>query len=72
MKLEIYIGKTLYGFCNGYFGRDSYDDKKIVYVGDNYIVAENENGYPETAIFEGMKESEVHELISDWLIKDEY
>ena len=25
------VGKTIYGYCNGYFGRDDYETKVIVY-----------------------------------------
>ena len=28
----------LYGYCNGYFGRDGYDDKRIEVVAYDYIV----------------------------------
>lgn len=40
-------GVKLYGFCNGYFGRDSYGEKLIVasgtWNGENYIVAKEES-----------------------------
>ncbi len=43
---KINIGDTLYGFCNGYFGRDSYGDKRVVAKGNergrNWIVALDE------------------------------
>lgn len=38
---------VLYGYCNGYFGRDSYGDKRIEVVGYDYIVCRNDEGYPE-------------------------
>lgn len=31
------IGKKIYGYCNGYFGRDDYEDKIIVYETPNSI-----------------------------------
>lgn len=31
------IGKIIYGYCNGYFGRDDYDNKVIVYETSNSI-----------------------------------
>lgn len=31
-------GTILYGFCHGYFGRDSYGDKVVVAVGEKWIV----------------------------------
>lgn len=35
------IGKTIYGFCNGYFGRDDYDTKIIVFETDKSICCRN-------------------------------
>lgn len=43
-----FIGTKLYGYCNGYFGRDSYEDKTIIAMGCNsgtiWIVCEDEDG----------------------------
>ncbi len=33
----------LYDFCNGYFGRDSYEDKRIEFVAYDYIVVRDIN-----------------------------
>jgi len=38
------IGMTLYGYCGGRFGRDSYEDKKIVNIFGNIIEAIDEEG----------------------------
>ena len=43
------VGAILYGFCNGEFGRDSYDDKRIEAVGVDWVVARNKRGEPEFA-----------------------
>lgn len=32
------LGKKIYGFCNGYFGRDDYNDKIIILEGEKWIV----------------------------------
>ena len=32
------IGDKLYGFCNGYFGRDDYDTKICVMITPRYAV----------------------------------
>ena len=32
------VGKVIYGFCNGFFGRDDYENKIIIAEGDNWIV----------------------------------
>ncbi len=37
-------GDKIYGFCNGFFGRDHYDDVICVYVRPKYAVFESENG----------------------------
>lgn len=33
MALELSPGTKLYGFCNGYFGRDSYGEKTVIASG---------------------------------------
>lgn len=33
------VGDVLYGFCNGYFGRDSYCDKRVEAIGADWVVA---------------------------------
>lgn len=38
------VGDVLYGFCNGYFGRDSYDDKRVEAIGADWVVARSESG----------------------------
>lgn len=45
------VGKQLYGFCNGYFGRDSYADKVIIMNGSNWVVAMPNDDFPEVATF---------------------
>ena len=47
------IGLLLYGFCNGYFGRDSYHTKRIEGEGEDWIVARalEANAKPEFAQF---------------------
>ena len=38
------VGDTIYGFCNGYFGRMDYDTKICVLVTPKYAVFEYKNG----------------------------
>jgi hypothetical protein len=38
------LGDRIGGFCQGYFGRDDYDDKTCVLVTAKYAVFENEEG----------------------------
>lgn len=33
------VGDVLYGFCNGYFGHDSYEDKRVEAIGGDWVVA---------------------------------
>ena len=39
MEIPLKVGDVLYGYCNGYFGRDSYLDKRVEAVGPDWIVA---------------------------------
>lgn len=65
----IYIGTILYGYCNGYFGRDSYDDKRIEAVGSDWVVVREENGMPNFASFSSTEEMEG--FIKEWSKKEE-
>ncbi len=38
------VGDTIYGFCNGYFGRDDYDTKLCLMVTKNYAVFQYTDG----------------------------
>lgn len=38
------VGTVLYGFCGGWFGRDSYGDKRVEAVGADWVVAREDNG----------------------------
>jgi len=44
MKRYFTVGDTIYGFCNGYFGRDDYDTKLCLMVTDNYAVFQYTDG----------------------------
>lgn len=33
MAKKLHAGDTVYGYCGGIFGRDSYNDKRVVAVG---------------------------------------
>jgi len=62
------LGKTIYGFCNGYFGRDDYETKVIVYETSKSICCRYEDrslkGILTVANFDS--EEEKNELISEW------
>jgi len=40
----LYVGQMLYGYCGGYFGRDSYGDKRIEGFGIDWIVCRDSQG----------------------------
>lgn len=40
----IYVGMVLYGYCDGYFGRDSYKNKRVEAFGVDWIVARDDSG----------------------------
>ena len=52
MKFYPQEGMTLYGYCGGYFGRNSYNAKTIEGIGSDWIVArDNLLDEPEIAYF---------------------
>ena len=68
------VGKIIYGFCNGYFGRDDYDDKIIVFETDTAICCtylnEDRKGCLTTANFKTKQEKQKY--INLWSVKEEY
>ena len=47
------VGDKLYGYCGGFFGRDSYDDKIVEYISPerDVVVARDSYGHVHTAVF---------------------
>jgi len=39
------VGHKIYGYCGGYFGRDSYGDKTIEGYGEDWLVCRDEDGH---------------------------
>lgn len=64
-----FVGINIYGFCNGYFGRDSYSDKMIIASGQNWIVAKGYEGRAEFASFDSHDDMEA--LIQEWSTEEE-
>ena len=59
------VGRKLVGFCNGYFGRDDYSDKIIIYEGKKWIVCKYVNEDSITCLnFES--EEEKNTMIDKW------
>jgi len=44
MKELFSVGDTITNYCNGFFGRDDYDDKLCIMVTDNYAVFQYTDG----------------------------
>lgn len=59
-----FTGIQIYGFCNGYFGSDSYSDKVIIASGEDWIVGKSRCDGVEFAKFDDPKEME--ECIKGW------
>lgn len=70
----INIGTIIYGFCNGFFGRDDYNDKIIVFETEKVIcykyIDEEYDGILVTANFK--TEEEKHRYIDKWSKDEEY
>jgi len=60
---EPQVGMMIYGFCNGYFGRDSYGPKRIEAIGEDWLVV-RENGRPNFAAFDSHEQ--MMQLIEEW------
>lgn len=56
---DIKVGAKIYGYCAGYFGRETDHVKKIEALGPDWVVARNSKGVPEFAeggrLFEVLK-----------------
>lgn len=64
------LGKVIKGYCNGFFGRDSYGDKTIEAEGIDWIVARSTiDCYPEFAYFNS--EDEKNKYIQNWTQQQE-
>lgn len=71
-----YIGRVLYGFCGGFFGREEYDEKCIEAIGKDWIVARKSNGQVVFASFLGTQQmmaylQEWDALSSDKVLEEE-
>ena len=72
MLLKKYIGKIIKGQCNGYFGTSDLQEKKIVIIGENYIVAESITKEPLVAYFEELDETAIENFILAWMKGENY
>jgi hypothetical protein len=65
------IGTKIYGFCNGYFGRDDYTDKIIIAEGKNWIVCAYLDDSDNVTFVSFNNEKEKQECINKWM-QNEY
>jgi len=63
--MSVEIGILLDGYCNGFFGSDSYGEKRIEGVGADWVVVREEDGEPNCAFFKSMGDRDYY--ISLWL-----
>lgn len=63
----IAVGKPLYGYCGGAFGRDSYRDKRIEAFGVDWIVAREE--YGEVVFAEFQSEEAMRRFVAEFSTK---
>ena len=63
------IGKILKGFCNGYFGRDSYSNKRIEAEGIDWIVVRYDSGDVAFTTFHSIEDKQIK--INQWINEEE-
>lgn len=61
---HLLVGQVLYGYCEGYFGRDSYGNKRVEAVGVDWVVA-RENG--NEVVF--AQDEHIHEVLIKHTVK---
>lgn len=66
----IAVGKLLYGYCNGFFGRDSYDTKRIEAFGVDWMVVRENGGQVRFCPFS--KDDNIESLIKAWEVPVEF
>ena len=64
----MYIGTVLYGYCDGYFGRDDSGDKRIEAIGADWIVVRYINDLNEgcTGFCSFKDTAEMEENVKRW------
>jgi len=64
------IGRKIVGYCSGYFGRDDYKDKMIIFEGKKWIVCKYIDK-DEVACVNFDSEEEKNRMIDEWESGDE-
>ena len=66
-----YVGTKIFGYCNGYFGRDDYEDKIIILDGRKWIVCAYLNPYNDRVTCVNFdSEKEKRECIERWSVEE--
>lgn len=68
-----FVGTKIYGYCNGYFGREDYDDKIIIFEGKKWIVCaylDTDNDNVTCLNFDSEEEKEA--CIKRWSVREEW
>jgi hypothetical protein len=60
---ELKVGQTLYGYCGGVFGGDSYSTKRVEAVGFDWVVVREV--YGDNPMFVRLSQSEMARLVED-------
>jgi hypothetical protein len=60
------VGMVLYGYCNGFFGRESYLPKTIEAVGRDWILVRHDDGKVDFLQDEGI----VKDIPVSWLVDE--
>ncbi len=56
------VGDVLYGFCAGYFGRDSYEDKRVEAIGADWVVVRYVDEFVEGVDFAAVAPAQLTEF----------
>jgi hypothetical protein len=59
------VGMVVHGYCQGYFGRDSYRCKRIEAIGHDWVVA-REIGTDTVVLATFNDQDEMNELLVEW------
>lgn len=54
------IGTPLYGYCNGYFGDDSYGEKRVEGSGVDWVAVREDDGTPNCAFFNSKEDRDYY------------
>lgn len=58
-------GDKIFGYCNGCFGRDDYEDKTVIAVRPKYVLFEYDNGCA-TVLNAGDSRNITPEMVAKW------